>query len=366
MKKSSLVLLIILVAAVSSAATVGVMKLSKNIGNPNKIIIITDKRCKECDAEKIEKSLANLLPEGQFEVLDYSDSKGKKLYKSEKLDKLPAILLSKKIESQPAYATLQKYIEPGDKYLKLKSGGQFDPEAEICDNEIDDNGNELIDCLDPSCKKDWRCMEKKEKPTVDVFVMSHCPFGTQIEKGILPVWDLLKDKIDVNIRFCDYAMHGKKEVDEQLKQYCIQKMDKEKFMKYLKCFLTDGKENNKCADSAKVDAAGLKKCISDSDKKFNIAKDFADKSKWKGRFPSFTVDSEFVEKFGVQGSPTLVINDVVVSSGRSPSALLEAICKAFKNKPEECKKELDKSNPKPGFGFEKSENGAPSNANCAS
>ena len=28
---------------------------------------------------------------------------------------------------------------------------------------------------------------KTEKPVVELFVMSHCPFGTQIEKGILPV-----------------------------------------------------------------------------------------------------------------------------------------------------------------------------------
>jgi hypothetical protein len=53
-------------------------------------------------------------------------------------------------------------------------------------------------------------MEKREKPDVDVFVMSYCPFGTQIEKGLLPVWDLLGDKINLNIRFVDYAMHGKR------------------------------------------------------------------------------------------------------------------------------------------------------------
>ena len=31
------------------------------------------------------------------------------------------------------------------------------------------------------------CMGKLEKPIVEAFVMSHCPFGTQIEKGMLPV-----------------------------------------------------------------------------------------------------------------------------------------------------------------------------------
>ena len=49
---------------------------------------------------------------------------------------------------------------------------------------------------------------KKDKVDVELFVMSYCPYGTQVEKGILPVLDLLGDKINFQLKFCDYAMHG--------------------------------------------------------------------------------------------------------------------------------------------------------------
>jgi protein-disulfide isomerase len=207
-------------------------------------------------------------------------------------------------------------------------------------------------------------MEKREKPDVDVFVMSHCPFGTQIEKGLLPVWDLFGDKINLNIRFVDYAMHGKKEIDEQLKQYCVGEQGKQKLRTYLECFLKSGEENNNCAKAAKVDSGALAACIKKSDKEFGVTKAFEDKSQWKGRFPPFTVHKELSQKYEVRGSPTLVINDVVVQAGRSPKAIQGAVCKGFKQAPEECKKELDASNPSPGFGSGKAPAGGGSGAAC--
>jgi len=60
-------------------------------------------------------------------------------------------------------------------------------------------------------------------PRVELFVMSHCPYGLQVEKAILPAVKLLGDRIKFNVRFCNYAMHGKAEIDEELLQYCIQK-----------------------------------------------------------------------------------------------------------------------------------------------
>jgi len=62
---------------------------------------------------------------------------------------------------------------------------------------------------------------KTDKPEVELFVMSYCPYGTQMEKGILPAFDTLGDTVDAELKFVDYAMHGEKEVKENLRQYCI-------------------------------------------------------------------------------------------------------------------------------------------------
>ncbi len=74
--------------------------------------------------------------------------------------------------------------------------------------------------------------QKSDKPVVELFVMSHCPYGTQIEKGILPAVEALGDKIDFQLKFCNYAMHGEKELKEQLTQYCIMETEPKKFNEY--------------------------------------------------------------------------------------------------------------------------------------
>ena len=92
---------------------------------------------------------------------------------------------------------------------------------------------------------------KSDKPKVELFVMSYCPYGLQMEKAFLPVMDLLKDKADLSVKFVSYAMHEKKEIDENTRQYCIEKEQTSKFTAYLKCFT--GKDDYKaCLQSTGV------------------------------------------------------------------------------------------------------------------
>lgn len=189
-----------------------------------------------------------------------------------------------------------------------------------------------------------------EKPEVQAFVMSHCPYGTQIEKGLLPVLKLLKNKVDFKIRFVYYAMHGETEVKEELTQYCIQKEQNDKLLTYLECFLEDGK-SAACLTKAKIDTKKLEACQESADKQFGITENLNDNSKWlNGRFPLFNVDKALNDEYGVGGSPTLVINDQTARSGRDPASLLSAICCAFDEKPAECEEVLSTATPSPGFG----------------
>ena len=193
---------------------------------------------------------------------------------------------------------------------------------------------------------------KKEKPEVELFVMSHCPYGTQIEKGILPVAKLLKDKIDFEVKFVYYAMHDKTELDEQLLQYCIQKEQKEKYIDYLECFLGDGK-SEKCLNKANIDGAMLENCVAETDEEFKITEQYEDESTWlNGRFPLFDIHKEENEEYSVRGSPALVVNANQLSSARDPASLLKTICSSFETPPEECDEELSSAMPAPGFGYE--------------
>jgi hypothetical protein len=193
---------------------------------------------------------------------------------------------------------------------------------------------------------------KSDKPIVELFIMSHCPYGTQIEKGILPVVEVLKDKIDFELKFVYYAMHPTSgEVEEQLNQYCIQKDQNDKFTDYLTCFLEAG-DGESCLDTIAIDKTKLTTCTEATDAEFNVLANLADESSWlSGRFPKFDIHKADNDKYSVGGSPTLIINGVQSSSGRDSISLLNAICGAFNTAPGECDTEFETGSPTPGFGF---------------
>ncbi|MBU1130968.1 hypothetical protein KJ840_02440 [Patescibacteria group bacterium] len=191
---------------------------------------------------------------------------------------------------------------------------------------------------------------KSDKPQVELFVMSHCPYGTQIEKGLLPVLGLLGDKIDFELKFCDYAMHDKKELDEQLSQYCIQKQEPQKLLSYLGCFLEAG-DGASCIAQAGINVSMLNSCVAETDSQYQVTENYNAKTNWKGNYPSFDVYAADNQKYSVQGSPTLVINQGSVQPARDPQSLLTLICSGFDNPPAECSQQLSSTVPSAGFGY---------------
>lgn len=191
---------------------------------------------------------------------------------------------------------------------------------------------------------------KSDKPVANVYVMSYCPFGLQMEKALIPVMELLGDKADINIDYVPYIMHGEKEIIQNNYQHCIEKEQKEKFVAYLKCFVQSD-DHAKCMEEAGVDSAKLEACVAATDKEYKITELYEDKSTWSGgRFPQYPVDEELANNYGVRGSPTFVLNGKTVSVTRSPEAIKQAICGVFKNPPEECSQELSTLSESPGVG----------------
>lgn len=194
---------------------------------------------------------------------------------------------------------------------------------------------------------------KSDKPAVEVFVMSYCPYGTQIEKGLLPVIKTLGNKADIQIKFVSYTMHGQKEFDENLVQSCIKKEQSNKFLPYLECFLKEA-DSASCVKSIGVDSAKLTACTTATTNDLKLVNTGTD----------FPIDKDANVKYGVGGSPTLVINGAEVSSARSSSALLKTICSAFNTPPAECNTVLDTATPAPGFGTATTNSTSP--ASCGS
>ncbi len=244
------------------------------------------------------------------------------------------------------------YVSPDGKLLFLQQGidmEEFAAQASAAESETEAEA-EPQDAV------------KAEVPEIELFVMSHCPYGTQMEKGVLPAVELLGDKVDFKIRFVYYAMHGKTEIDEQLNQHCIQKEFSSKYISYLSCFLKEG-DGAACLSESGIDADELAECVKEVDEQFKVTEKFNDQSTWmNGRFPAFDVDLELNTEYGVRGSPHLVINGQTSNTARDPASVLKAICASFTNAPEECSTaQLSSQAPSAGFGYD---GGASAEGSC--
>jgi hypothetical protein len=172
---------------------------------------------------------------------------------------------------------------------------------------------------------------KSDRPDVKIFVMSYCPYGMQAERMMLPVYDLLKDKIDIGIYFVDYAMHDNKELDENLRQYCIEEDNQSKYFDYLRCFIQSGNSSS-CLTETGVNLDNLASCMSATAAIYNVSDE---------NYPAFNVQNDLNDLYGVTGSPTIVINGKKVSvSPRTPENFKQVICSAFNTSPEECSQTL--------------------------
>ena len=208
----------------------------------------------------------------------------------------------------------------------------------------------VLDLVKPIVKVSEKVIEDVTKPKVELFIMTYCPYGLQMQKAYLPVMELLGKKANIDIKFVSYAMHGEKEVIENTRQYCIEQEQPEKYISYAKCFATSG-DFASCLKQASVDVVKLNTCTTNTDSKFKITASFNNKATWlNGNYPVYPIYADLNTKYSVQGSPTLVINGAQATADRTPEAVKKAICAAFTTKPVECDTVLSSQGFEPGFG----------------
>jgi len=181
---------------------------------------------------------------------------------------------------------------------------------------------------------------KTARPAVDLYVMSFCPYGTQAETAMKPVYELLNAKTGIRLRYITTiggstidtvdSLHGPSEADEDVRQICINKYYPEKLWPYLESF------NNACyplwQNSTALTACRKETLVTlgmDSTKIETCA------SGTEG-FAILQADETEADKYGVSGSPTLIINGVTYSGARTPEAYKQAICNSFETAPAEC------------------------------
>lgn len=214
------------------------------------VTLLGDKRCAECDTKRFEGMLHQRVGNPIITTVDYADPAGKKLFDAIKPVKLPAVIFDKTLDADKdaSQAFGGSARAAGD--YKVIAAGDWNPAC------ADDGG-----CKLDECKSNLTCREEKPNK-LEVFVMSHCPFGVKGMDAMKEVVDNFK-KHKVNIDFQIHyigdgdaksafnSMHGPGEVADDLREVCaIEHYGKDlKFMDYIWCrdktVMDEGRDPNK-------------------------------------------------------------------------------------------------------------------------
>jgi len=179
---------------------------------------------------------------------------------------------------------------------------------------------------------------KTDKPKVELFIWSYCPYGVQAQEPFASAASLLKEEADLEV-ILYYDGHGEFETQQNQIQACIQEIDKDKYWEYAEGFVKDiyskcGADRDKNCDKREsiklmkavgIDSTEVMKCVDDRGEEL-----IAEHSSRAGAY-------------GVTGSPSLVINGVTVNVARSAEAYKTAVCDAFNTAPLDCSETLDSS-----------------------
>lgn len=224
------------------------------------VTLISDKRCTDCETDQLAGAIRSRIAKPNLKVLDYADPEGKKLYDEVGGGNVPILLFDDTLDGdQEAKEMVAQGLQPAGKYRKLEMDGSWNPKC------ADDGG-----CKLPECANTFAC--RKETPnTLEVFVMSQCPYGVMALNSMKEVLANFKNKIDFRVHYIArgsassgfQSLHGPAEVDEDVRELCAMKSYSSnfKFMDYILCRNKNIRDTSweSCATGG-IAAATIKKC----------------------------------------------------------------------------------------------------------
>jgi hypothetical protein len=171
-----------------------------------------------------------------------------------------------------------------------------------------------------------------EKAKLEFYVMSQCPYGTQVMDAIAPVLKELGGAVDFEVNFIANdlgngeftSLHGDAEVNGDIVQLCAAKYNPESYMDMIVCMNKDAgsiPDNwEKCAADNKLDTAKIKACYEGDEGKELLS-----------------ASIKKSDDTGAQGSPTIYLNGESYPGGRTSTDFLRQICNSFSGeRPDAC------------------------------
>lgn len=163
---------------------------------------------------------------------------------------------------------------------------------------------------------------------VEFYVMSQCPYGTQVENAVNPALEKLGSAVDFKLNYIASelpdgsfnSLHGEPEAQGDIVQLCAAKYEPEKYMGMIVCMNEDARSIpgnwESCSEKLGLDTASIKSCY-EGDEGKGLLSESAKASQAKG----------------ASGSPTIYIGGERYSGARDSLSFLRAFCNKLDNHP---------------------------------
>jgi len=210
---------------------------------------------------------------------------------------------------------------------------------------------QLFDMVPPEPKS----FSKTDRPEVDLYVMSFCPFGNQAEELMMPVAELLGDKANIKLHYIVSkeqdakfsSLHGDQEVHQDIRELCVQKYQKDKFWDFVKAINAGANAQNVdeewkvIAQNIGINIEQIVTCQEQEENSLLTEELTLTNKNYPVQDPSkLPPPLTGKEEIKPSSSPALVINGMIYTGSRSANGYKEAICSAFISPSAECEQDL--------------------------
>jgi len=212
--------------------------------NKVSVQVIVPEHCRSCNVEPVLNQLKTLFPALETESLSAQTPRAKKIIEEFKIQMLPAYLLSKDVEKEPAFNQLRQSVDPvWDRYY-----------------------------LKPQLTGVSYFWGRKTKPgRLDLFLMLTDKNAAHLLEISKEIMKQSKEKIKVNVQLVSkkdsesgeyFSPGGKREINEEILYACVTEYSPQKTWDYLSCRTQDIHSLfwQDCLEQSGIDTVEIEKC----------------------------------------------------------------------------------------------------------
>ncbi|MAG39092.1 hypothetical protein CMO90_03295 [Candidatus Woesearchaeota archaeon] len=298
------------------------------------LIVLTSDDCTSCDTTQILSVSKQLFPGVRFRTVQADSDEGQQLIAEHQLVYLPSYIFDSKVTETSTWNTNTQIVAA---FKESGSGFRLRDETTGATWFISEEKR-----ADSYAK--IGVVKGDNKPQIDFFIMSYCPYGNQAEEAIEPAYQELKNKADFKPHYVIYSnygsgypefcmdeenkicsMHGIQELNQDIREACTAKyygMDE--------WFSFALAMNNQCSDQ------NADTCWVNVAESLDLDTEQISSCEKNEGYELMSADKELGDILGVRGSPSIFVDGDKYSGSRTANGYLGSLCVAFENAPIEC------------------------------